>query len=45
MKIFSELGDRASISRIYEKCCNALKKELGLDPALETSLLYKELMQ
>ncbi|MHB8136180.1 MAG: tetratricopeptide repeat protein [Anaerolineaceae bacterium] len=45
MKAFSELGDRASISRYYDKCCAALKKELGLEPAAETILLYKELMQ
>ncbi len=45
MKAFSELGDRASISRYYDKCCIALKKELGLEPAIETTLLYKDLMQ
>jgi LuxR family transcriptional regulator, maltose regulon positive regulatory protein len=45
MKAFSELGDRASISRYYDKCCAALKKELDLDPAVETTLLYKNLMQ
>lgn len=45
MKAFSELGDRASISRYYDKCCNALKKELDLEPSFETSSLYKNLMQ
>jgi len=45
MKAFSELGDRASISRYYDKCCVALKKEFDLGPAPETASLYKELMQ
>jgi len=45
MKAFAELGDRASISRYYDKCCAALKKELDIEPATETVLLYKELMQ
>ena len=45
MKAFSELGDRASISRYYDKCSAALKKELDLEPAAETTLLYNNLMQ
>jgi ATP/maltotriose-dependent transcriptional regulator MalT/two-component SAPR family response regulator len=45
MKAFSHQGDRASISRYYDKCCTALKKELDLEPAFETTSLYNDLMQ
>jgi LuxR family transcriptional regulator, maltose regulon positive regulatory protein len=45
MQAFSELGDRASVSRYYEKCCASLMRELGLEPAPQTTLLYKNLMQ
>ncbi|MBA4383854.1 MAG: hypothetical protein C0410_03900 [Anaerolinea sp.] len=45
MKAFSALGDRASVSRYYDKCSAALLKELDLEPSPQTTMLYKELMQ
>jgi len=45
MKAFSALGDRASLARLFDKCCAALKNEFGLEPATETAMLYKDLMQ
>jgi len=45
MKAFFALGDRASVSRYYDKCCAALMKELDLDQSPQTTLLYKDLMK
>ena len=44
MTAFFALGDRAAVSRQYEKCRVTLKKELDIDPAPQTEDLYKKLM-
>lgn len=45
MLAFSALGNRAAVSRQFEKCRSMLKKELDLEPAPQTNALYKSLMQ
>ncbi|KAF0111824.1 MAG: hypothetical protein FD147_626 [Chloroflexi bacterium] len=45
MLAFSALGNRAGVSRLYVKCKNMLKKELEIEPSLQTQNLYKTLMQ
>ncbi len=45
MLAFSALGNRAAVSRQFEKCRSNLKRELDLEPAPQTNALYKSLMQ
>lgn len=45
MMAYAELGDRPAISRTYEKCRTSLQKELDLEPANQTSELYRQLIQ
>lgn len=42
---FSALGDRAGVSRQYEKCRATLKRELEIEPAQQTRNLFTNLMQ
>ncbi len=42
---FSALGDRAGVSRQFEKCRATLKRELEIEPALQTRNLFTNLMQ
>jgi len=45
MLAYSALGDRAAVSRQYEKCRSILIRDLDLEPSQQTSDLYKKLMQ
>jgi len=45
MQAFSKLGDRSAISRYYEKCTNALSKELEVEPDPLTINVFNSLMQ
>jgi LuxR family transcriptional regulator, maltose regulon positive regulatory protein len=45
MLAFSALGDRASVSRYFEKCRINLQKDLELEPTPRTIELYKHLIQ
>jgi LuxR family maltose regulon positive regulatory protein len=45
MLAYSALGDRPGIARQFEKCKAVLKKELDVEPALQTQNLFNTLMQ
>jgi len=41
MRLYSRSGDRASAARQYERCAEALKNELQIEPDDETKALYR----
>lgn len=45
MSAYAKLNDRASISRVYKACCDALLKQFNLPPSAETEELYRRLLK
>jgi DNA-binding SARP family transcriptional activator/RecA/RadA recombinase len=43
MAAHAGLGDMASVATIYQRCIEALKNELGVEPAAQTRALYERL--
>ncbi len=43
MRLYAAIGDRAALIRQYEQCRQALAAELGVEPAPQTTALYREL--
>lgn len=43
MLAYDRLGDRGQVGRMYQKCAQALRQELGVSPAPETQELYERL--
>src|SRR5690606_8853380 len=40
MRLYAQLGDRASVARIYQTCAAVLGQELGLEPGPATAQAY-----
>ncbi|MBK6644922.1 MAG: tetratricopeptide repeat protein [Anaerolineales bacterium] len=45
MSAHGRLNDRASISRVYQSCQEAMRKQFNLPPSRETDELYRRLMR
>lgn len=45
MNAHSKLNDRASVSRVYQSCQEAMRKQFNLPPSRETDDLYRRLMR
>jgi DNA-binding SARP family transcriptional activator len=45
MLAYGELGDRAKIALVYQRCVESLRIELGVEPSEETRALYERLSQ
>ena len=45
IQLYASSGDRAAAARQYEECVRVLAAELGIEPALETTVLYHELLR
>lgn len=45
MSAYAKLNDRASISRVYQACQEAMRKQFNLPPSRETDELYRRLMR
>jgi LuxR family maltose regulon positive regulatory protein len=45
MIAYHQLGDHGQIGRTYQRCVQTLKDELDVTPSLETTHLYKRLIQ
>ncbi|MGD2157802.1 MAG: AAA family ATPase, partial [Anaerolineales bacterium] len=45
MKAHAGLGDQAMVSATYQRCVEALDRELGLDLSLETRHLYEKIIR
>jgi DNA-binding SARP family transcriptional activator len=43
MHLYYLLGDRTAALRQYQRCCDALQKELGVEPSSSTRVLYDQL--
>lgn len=43
MRSLHALGDRAAALQQYQRCADALRRELAVDPSVETTILYREL--
>ncbi len=43
MSAYGKLNDRASVSRVYQSCCEAMLKQFNLPPSEETEELYRRL--
>lgn len=43
MQAYAGMGDQAMASATYQRCIEALDRELGLDPSPETQLLYTKI--
>ena len=44
MRLYAQLGDRATALKIYHQCMMVLSEELGVDPSLETRQFYETLL-
>jgi DNA-binding SARP family transcriptional activator len=44
MVAHSQLGDRANVRAVYQRCAEALRRELEIEPSEETRDLYERLM-
>jgi DNA-binding SARP family transcriptional activator len=44
MRVFAALGNRAAITRQYERCRTALQKEIDAYPSPQTVSLYETLI-
>lgn len=45
MRVHAATGNRAAISRQYERCCRALREGVDAPPSAQTEALYKTLMR
>jgi DNA-binding SARP family transcriptional activator len=45
MRLYAAEGERAALVRQYEYCVQVLAVEMGVEPAMETAALYRELAQ
>lgn len=45
MMLYARRGDRAGVRRVYEKCVDALKRELDVEPSAETRRAYHEALR
>lgn len=45
MEAYGGLGDMQQVALTYQRCLEALDKELGVDPSAQTRLLYDQLLQ
>jgi DNA-binding SARP family transcriptional activator len=45
MQIFSQMGNKAAISRQYQLCQANLHDEVGADPSPQTVSLFEKLMR
>jgi DNA-binding SARP family transcriptional activator len=45
MRLYARQGRRASALRQYRTCADVLKRELGVEPELETRQLYDEILE
>jgi tetratricopeptide (TPR) repeat protein len=45
MKAHAGLGDQGMVSATYQRCVEALERELGLDPSPETRKLYEQIIR
>jgi DNA-binding SARP family transcriptional activator len=45
MTAHSALGDSASLAAVYQRCCDALRGELGVEPSEQTQATYKWLRE
>ncbi len=45
MNAHAKLNDRASISRVYQSCREAMRKQFNMPPSRETDELYRRLMK
>ena len=43
MTALAALGDRAGVSAVYQRCIEALKAEVGVEPSAETQDLYQRI--
>ncbi len=43
MMAHAALGDRASVAAVYQRCTEVLARELGVEPAAETTALYERI--
>lgn len=44
MRLHAAAGDRPQALRVYHTCATTLRRELGVDPDLETATLYQRLL-
>ena len=45
MRLHARRGDRAGVVRAYETCAQVLRSELSVEPGLETTALYRRLLE
>jgi len=45
MRIYIRHGRRAAALRQYQHCVNVLQRDLGIEPELETKLLYQQILR
>ena len=45
IRAYAALGDQGMVNVTYQRCVEALERELGLEPAAETERLYEQLRQ
>ena len=45
MRVYAATGNRAALVRQYERCCDALEKEINVPPSKQTQELYQNLLQ
>ncbi|HLF29012.1 MAG TPA: tetratricopeptide repeat protein [Anaerolineae bacterium] len=45
MTAHSRLGDRSSMAAVYQRCVEALRRELGVEPSEPTRALYERLLR
>jgi predicted ATPase/DNA-binding SARP family transcriptional activator len=43
MQLYAQIGQQAAAVRQYQLCCEILHKELGVEPAAETTALYEQI--
>lgn len=45
MRAYAAKGNRAAVTRQFERCCLALRKEVGAEPSSQTESLYEILLK
>jgi len=43
MMVLAKMGERSAALAQYERCCQLLKKDLGIEPSHQTKALYEEI--